>query len=551
MPKRTLTLLTAVAALSVSVLPIAPAAFAEEASPVGIGPAGTLDTERGLFAVTAWTDTAGADIVSVSAKVRSGQTVVAEVPSLTELSWPKGRFQVPESAVLKLAEDGGTVPAIGRYSIDVTATDSKGGTTTRQDAGVLDFTLRPQFTEMHPDAQTSREDRSLRMTTRLVGVQPGSGDTVPLASREVSFTRKYDNAKPERDTTLNAVTGETGEVASPEFGMENWASFEARYTEDSEVARGSAYEYERPSITPYKVELTAQADKTRALPGETVTVTGRATHEGVAVPGTSVRVSLGNDGRGTAWGETVTTDTDGRFTAKLTGTPGIRLSGWVAEAAEFYVTGHVSGPLALPAESRIDKVVSKLAADGKVTVTGTFRNTYDREDRFDYEPVQLDFSADGRTGWKKVAVTKASYYYQAMTLNTGTTTGGYYRVHHVLSDNFTESFGPVVRLSRTQTRVVSVNASPEPVAKGATVTVTGVLQQSAGGWKAYASQPVKLYFLAKGYKTWSLVASGKTDSKGRATLKGKAGKDGSWVIRYAGDTAHFNSTAVADFVDVR
>ncbi|WP_405599245.1 hypothetical protein OG741_18415 [Streptomyces sp. NBC_01410] len=38
---------------------------------------------------------------------------------------------------------------------------------------------------------------------------------------------------------------------------------------------------------------------------------------------------------------------------------------------------------------------------------------------------------------------------------------------------------------------------------------------------------------------------------GRATLKGKAGKDGSWVIRYAGDTAHFNSTAVADFVDVR
>ncbi|MFK4223915.1 hypothetical protein [Streptomyces sp. NPDC019890] len=434
----------------------------------------------------------------------------------------------------------------------MTVTDSKGATATRQDAGVLDFTLRPQFTEMEPDAQTSRDDRALRLNTKLMGVQPGSGDLVPLPGREVRFTRTYDGAKPEPDTTLTAVTGAGGEVTSPEFAMENWASFEARYSEDSDVAHGSASNYERPSITAYNVVLTAQADKTRALPGETVTVTGRATHDGAAEPGTTVRVSLGDDDRGTTWGETVTTDADGRFTAKLTGTPGIRLSGWVAEATEFYVWATpVTGPLALPDESRIDRVSSRLTADGKVTVTGRFRNPYDHENRHDYEPVQLELSADGKTGWKKVASAQASLESANFTLNATTTTGGYYRVRHVLSDRFTESVGPVHHLVRTQTRVLSVNAAPEPVKSGTTLTVTGVLQQNAGGWKTYASQPVQLCFQAKGTKTWSVAASGRTDAKGRATLRAKAYKDGSWLIRYVPDATHFASTATPDYVDVR
>ncbi len=84
------------------------------------------------------------------------------------------------------------------------------------------------------------------------------------------------------------------------------------------------------------------------------------------------------------------------------------------------------------------------------------------------------------------------------------------------------------------------------------MTVTGVLQQLSGtAWKAYAGQPVQLWFQAKGASKYTLVSSGKTSSTGLATLKGKATVDGTWLIRYLGDATHFNSTATGDFVDVR
>jgi hypothetical protein len=90
------------------------------------------------------------------------------------------------------------------------------------------------------------------------------------------------------------------------------------------------------------------------------------------------------------------------------------------------------------------------------------------------------------------------------------------------------------------------------VKAGRTVTVTGTLQEyRSGAWRAFTRRHVELWFLAKGAKTWSRVTSGSTDTHGRATLHGKAAKDGRWLLQYWGDATHFDSGGTSDYVDVR
>ncbi|GGX31750.1 Ig-like domain-containing protein [Streptomyces chryseus] len=553
---RGLTLLTTTALLALGTVTLGPGtAHAADAAPVGIGRAVTDSDRRGLFSVSAWTDATGADIVSVSARIRSGADVVTEVPALTEQSWDKGRFRVPESAMLKLTEDRGAIPALGRYAIDVTAKDSKGNTTTRQDAGVLDFTLTPRFGELKQENNPNRENPRLRLRTTLMGEQPGSGDLVPLDNATVTFFRTYTGDKPEPAASVTAVTDASGAVTSPEIEIRGWANLRAAHTANTATAHGSAAVHAGLSITPYTVKVTARADRARLLPGDAATVTGRVTHGAANTPVEGTDISVGfryGGGSGPTAPKTVRTDADGRFTATLTGATGLSLSGWSAQPAEFYVSGEATGALAVPVESALRGVRSTLAADHKVTVTGSVAAVYDREARFAEEPVQLQHSKDGRTGWTKVASAKTAYYSGEFSLSAKGSDGGYYRVHHPTTDAYAESFGPAHHLTRTATRVTSVNAGPEPVTKGKTVTVTGVLQEKSGsGWKAYRGKAVDLYFQAKGSTKWSYVTWGRPASNGKITLKTKAVKDGTWTFRHVGDSKHFNSTSGTDYVDVR
>ncbi|WP_217690223.1 calcium-binding protein, partial [Streptomyces sp. CAI 127] len=67
---------------------------------------------------------------------------------------------------------------------------------------------------------------------------------------------------------------------------------------------------------------------------------------------------------------------------------------------------------------------------------------------------------------------------------------------------------------------LTVNASPEPVKKGKTLTVTGKLTRAnwdTNTYKGYTKQPVKLQFKKKGAKSYTTVKTIKTSSTG--TLK--------------------------------
>ncbi|WP_329039802.1 DUF5707 domain-containing protein [Streptomyces sp. NBC_00178] len=107
----------------------------------------------------------------------------------------------------------------------------------------------------------------------------------------------------------------------------------------------------------------------------------------------------------------------------------------------------------------------------------------------------------------------------------------------------------VQRLSK-----VTVNAAPEPVKKGKTITVTGKL--SRANWEdfayhGYAGQPVKLQFRKKSSSTYSTVKTIKTSSTGALKTTVKASVDGYWRYSFAGTSTTPTVTAAGDFVDVK
>lgn len=521
-------------------------ALADSPAPatVGIGRALTVDQQRGTFRVTAWTDAPQAAVTAVSAKVRQGDTVLAELPSLTQDPSNKGLFALPAESTLKLTEDGGTIPALGRYAIDVTATDSLGNTVTRTDAGTLDFTLRPSLTRYDSGVATWA-DRNAHPAGTLVGIQPGSADQVPLSGRSVSIERYADDAP-----LGSAVTDSGGAFAAEPIPVATrWEAYRAVFTENSDQVHGSTADYDSVDVRSRRMALAVTADKTRAVNGETVTLTGRVTDpvDGAPVADEPLEALLGN-----GIPKPVRTDADGRFTVRLVAAPSTGTSGWSVRGTGLFQDGlYTSGTLDLPTDTRTTLTAYRLGGDQRLTVYGQFRSPYETWPSSATQTVLLEQSPDGQTGWRKVASTSFQAEVRRSFGIGLATKGGWFRLRSVGSSAYAESVSRTFHVTRTSTRVLSVDATPEPIAKGGVVTVRGTVQHDQGGWKPLANQPVQLRFAAWGSKTWKTVAWGHTNAAGQTALKARTSVDGTYTLVYVGDATHFDAAGKGDFVDVR
>jgi hypothetical protein len=101
---------------------------------------------------------------------------------------------------------------------------------------------------------------------------------------------------------------------------------------------------------------------------------------------------------------------------------------------------------------------------------------------------------------------------------------------------------------------LTVNASPEPVKKGKTITVTGKL--SRANWEdnqyhGYSTQPVKLQFRKKGSSTYTTVKTIKTSTTGALKTTVKATVDGYFRYSFAGTSTTPAVNATGDYIDVR
>ncbi|WP_147481244.1 calcium-binding protein [Streptomyces shenzhenensis] len=101
---------------------------------------------------------------------------------------------------------------------------------------------------------------------------------------------------------------------------------------------------------------------------------------------------------------------------------------------------------------------------------------------------------------------------------------------------------------------LTVNASPEPVAKGSRITVTGKLARANWDtyrYAGYTGQAVKLQFRPKCSSTYTTVATVKTSNTGTLRTTVKAVRDGYWRWNFAGTTTTGPAKAAGDYVDVR
>ncbi|MCX5049044.1 MULTISPECIES: hypothetical protein [unclassified Streptomyces] len=101
---------------------------------------------------------------------------------------------------------------------------------------------------------------------------------------------------------------------------------------------------------------------------------------------------------------------------------------------------------------------------------------------------------------------------------------------------------------------LTVNAAPEPVTKGKTVTVTGKLSRANwedGKYHGYTGQPVKLQFRKKSSSTYTTLKTITSNSTGDLKTTTKATVDGYFRYSFAGTSTTPAVNATGDYVDVR
>jgi hypothetical protein len=164
--------------------------------------------------------------------------------------------------------------------------------------------------------------------------------------------------------------------------------------------------------------------------------------------------------------------------------------------------------------------------------------------------VWLQFSADGKSWiYPNMEFADDDGYF---TIKASAERDGYWRAavdedgYHLPSVSAADYVDVKYRTS-----ISSFNASPEPVAKGRTITVGGKLNRYVSSWGALGGKTVYIYFRPYGSKTASYMGVAGSDRYGNWKKGFKASRDGTWTARYKGDGTYLPADSASDYVDVR
>ncbi|WP_097923263.1 HtaA domain-containing protein [Streptomyces sp. wa1063] len=167
------------------------------------------------------------------------------------------------------------------------------------------------------------------------------------------------------------------------------------------------------------------------------------------------------------------------------------------------------------------------------------------------DSVRWERSTDRGTTWSTVpgASTATLSVKAAAALD-----GHRYRAVFVNASGETATSAATLTVSAVPARIVSFNASPEPVGKGSKLKVVATLQTASATdnvWRPLGKTPVVIEFRSKGGKTWSRATTVTTNSKGVVSASVTAVKDGTWRARYAGTADRAAAVSSSDNVDVK
>ncbi|QFQ97225.1 hypothetical protein F9278_14520 [Streptomyces phaeolivaceus] len=158
------------------------------------------------------------------------------------------------------------------------------------------------------------------------------------------------------------------------------------------------------------------------------------------------------------------------------------------------------------------------------------------------DPREYLFEGADATTWK------ASAFYVESAADLDDSDG-----HISLHTGF-DAWGPLGTAKLQRLAKATVNATPEPVVKGGTLTVKGGLTRAdwnTGKYAGYKGQKATLQFKAKGATAYTDVKTVTSGTAGALKTTVKASKDGSYRYRFAGTTTTAAVTSAADYVDVK
>ncbi|MFF7975301.1 hypothetical protein [Streptomyces sp. NPDC007905] len=234
----------------------------------------------------------------------------------------------------------------------------------------------------------------------------------------------------------------------------------------------------------------------------------------------------------------------------------------IAAAVKVGTTNHVSTTVTYTMTHGADVDIT---ADDFVTGPYIYRGSFDTPDNMlfgDLPATCTETSASTATCTGKIDV----YPSEGELLNSdaGTWKGGALAIAYNGQDPSSDSFdvtkvgyadqGDLGSTLVQRYSKLTVNASPEPVKKGKTITVTGKL--SRANWEdnqyhGYTKQPVKLQFRKKGTSTYTTLKTITSDSTGYLKTTTTASVDGYFRYSFAGTSTTPAVNATGDFVDVQ
>lgn len=271
-----------------------------------------------------------------------------------------------------------------------------------------------------------------------------------------------------------------------------------------------------------------------------VSLSGSVTGATRTVP---VQIEYSSDGS-TGWTTADTIQTSGDFTSTFTA-PAVPAYYRAEIVATDAYTGAVSGTI------KVDKAVTAISgfaasvdAGGTLSVKGTVAGAGTAV------PVQIEYSANGKTGWRTATTVQTGGAFST-TLKAPLPTA-YYRAEIIAGTYYTGSTSGVAKAGRKITRIIGFNVSATKVKKNAYFTISGTLQEYSSGWKPLTKQPVWIIFHLKGSKTIYWYCKPVTGAGGRFTARIKAFKDAYWLPVFPGATGYYATAPSKDiFVTVR
>ncbi|WP_371597973.1 hypothetical protein [Streptomyces sp. NBC_00564] len=158
------------------------------------------------------------------------------------------------------------------------------------------------------------------------------------------------------------------------------------------------------------------------------------------------------------------------------------------------------------------------------------------------DPYDYLFEAADATTWK------AAGFYGHIAEDSDDSDG------HVSFEYGYDAWGGLGTAQIKRAAKLTTNATPEPVKKGATLTVKGALTRAnweTSKYSGYTGQSVTLQFRAKSSSTYKNVKTVKSGTSGALSTTVKASADGYYRYTFAGTTTTGAKSAASDYVDVK